>query len=978
MNKFSGMDYVKKVFHQLFIFLILLLPGLMAQAQTKTIEQLINQSSAAIEKGNYQEASQFLQQVLNKDANNIGALSDGSYVYGKLKNYPAAIQCSKQLTILQPDNANYWNNTGWYLLLNNEFEEAKKYCLQALELNDCSYNIYLNLGHVYSFLKQQNKSLTYYYKTASYIPNREAYESIVSDFDLFEKTGNFPYKIAPYKNMFVTYYNNEFLKKTHGTNILDSIYQLTSFHNYSVFDDAIIAMKERFLVEERENEHMRLYVLRDFYWSLGWQHLRRASKSVAISEYFLNVTKISNDLKDTSFVIDVLYKVGNEFDLDAGVSLIKQGLDLAILSKNYNKQYSINLILGDKYKEKNHPDSALPYFRNCFILADLSEISDAKNVAVNRLMLAFAGTKQYDSVTYYYTLIKKESFGKPANLENSFTDDVNYCSFLIKSGKPAAAIQLGKEVIRSYVNENSVNISDMYEQLGNAYVRLSKTDSAIYYYRAAIKLYIQYIQSNPGITHDFPLKQRFASFLYLKRKALSRNDITDLFDLSEQTKANILFPKLTGNSFPPKSISIHTLAKELKHDEVALSFGNSCMTNVAFGIAISKDSSMLVKEDYVLLDSLTKKHGEVQWQELKNRLDDVLDSAKTFEERSEWNTSLTLLSIIGNNLNNMMQVGNTRGIIIIRENKSKNYAAEMLAYNDIIYQLYIKPFEKILAGKKTIYVSPDMGTTLIPFEALKNEQGEYLGNLYNIIYVPSFTSRAILKSTLKPGTKRMLAAGNPVYNQFEPHNTRGRAYDLSQSGIKSFSDLPGTGKELLAIQQDVPGATIIDKKNLTETGIKALSGSGELAGYDILHFAVHGMVSINDHRDNTLIVSEPGGTDNDGFLQYDEIAQLHLDAGLVCLSACETAAGIPSETEEVKNLPVAFFLAGAHAVIATWWKIDDEATGIFMASFYRFIFKENKSYSEALYLTRQKFITGVFGEKYKSPYYWAAFKYFGN
>ena len=157
-----------------------------------------------------------------------------------------------------------------------------------------------------------------------------------------------------------------------------------------------------------------------------------------------------------------------------------------------------------------------------------------------------------------------------------------------------------------------------------------------------------------------------------------------------------------------------------------------------------------------------------------------------------------------------MQGGNTRGVIKLQD-KSKNYAAETLAYNDIIYQLYIKPFQKILEGKKTIYLSPDMFTTLIPFEAIKNEQGEYLGNLYNIIYVPSFTSRAILKSTIKSGSKSMLAAGNPAYSNFEPHNTRGRAYDLSTAGIKSFGDLPGTAKELLAIKQDVPSAIILDK-----------------------------------------------------------------------------------------------------------------------------------------------------------------------
>ena len=56
---------------------------------------------------------------------------------------------------------------------------------------------------------------------------------------------------------------------------------------------------------------------------------------------------------------------------------------------------------------------------------------------------------------------------------------------------------------------------------------------------------------------------------------------------------------------------------------------------------------------------------------------------------------------------------------------------------------------------------------------------------------------------------------------------------------------------------------------------------GELAKYDILHFAVHSISSRDDYRDNELILSEPGGSNEDGFLQFDEIAKLKLNAKLV-------------------------------------------------------------------------------------------------
>ncbi|MDB5198194.1 MAG: hypothetical protein JWO92_157 [Chitinophagaceae bacterium] len=969
------MKYLKITPGKVCLFFVLLLSGIVVNAQSGQLDKLFMESSEAFGKGNYEQALLPLQQVLNIEPNSLQALNEISSVYGKLKNYQAAVYSCKQLITLQPDNANHWNNTGWFLMLNKEYTEAEKYYLHALTLNDCSYSIYLNLGHVYGFLKQKSKCLEFYKKAASYIPNSNAYEKgILPDFDLLEREGNFPYRTAPYKNMFVNYFTTQYLSKAYGSDILDSIFQLTTFKNYSVYDESITALKEKFLKEEIKNEHRRLYVMRDFFWSLGWLHYNRDSKLIAMEKYFVNVIEISNDLKDTSFIIDVLYKMGNANE--GGVFLMKQAVNLAILSNNVDKQYTINLLLGDKMREKNKEDSALYYFRKSFYLADIVAVPSAKNVSINRLMLVFGEMKLIDSVSYYYALSKTINAGNVVSLEDQFIDDLVYCSLLRTSGKPAESVLKGKGFIQLYKNEKSINVSDIYEKVGFAYYQLSQQDSAVVYFREAIRLYVTYIKNNPKVDHEFPLKERSQSFIYLKRMALEKKNINELFDLSEQSKANILYPTLTGNKYPAKSISISAVAKELKDDEVVISYSNSYMANVGFGIAISKDANLLIEEDHTLLDKLMKGHSEVAWDEVLYKVRAASQANQSTFEPGEFRTGITLLGIIGTNLNNMMQGGNTRGIIT-ETSQSSNYKAEMLAFNDVLYQIYIKPFEKLLTGKKTIYISADAGTTLIAFETLKNDKDEYLGDLYNIIYVPSLTSRAILKSAAKPGTKRMLALGNPVYTSFQPHNMTGRAYDLSRSGLDNWNDLPGTANELTSIKKDVPSAMVIDKNHLTESRVKALSNSGELAAYDILHFAVHGMVSMSDYRDNALIISEKIGTSEDGFLQFNEIANLHLNAGLVCLSACETAAGIPGDGEEVKNLPIAFFLAGAKSVIATWWKINDEVTGIFMSSFYKLVFKENRSYSEALHLTRQKFIKGEFGEKYKAPYYWAAFKYFG-
>lgn len=963
------MNLVKLLAVSGWLFFVLALSTLNVNAQTG-IDDLFKRSAAAVASGDLAGALVPLQQILSKEPGNISAIEESSSLYSRLKNYPAAILYAKKLVSLQPDNANVYNSTGWYLLLNKEYAEAEKYLLKSLSLNNSSYSVYLNLGHVYAFLKQQPVSLEYYKKAASYIPNKEAYEQgILADFEFFEKEGTYPYKIAPYKNMFVMYFNNEYLGKTYGNKTLDTIHNFLSFRTYAADHEVIVALKERFLKEELNNIRYRLYVMRDFFWDLGWRHYHKGSKQIAIGQYFINVIKISNDLKDTSFIIDALSGVGYA---EQDVSLLKQALGFAVTSNNIKKQYRINLMLGDHMQQKQQLNEAMNYFRQSLLLTG-SEDRQEKSVSINRIITVFGDKNQFDSVDHYYTQIKKLRIGDKAQLEEEFINDLNYFSYLNKAGKYADAIKNGMAFIRTYKNEKAIDLSGMYEKAGNAYAALSKTDSATFYHRQSIRLYSIYVQNNLGTDHELPLKAKYASFEYLKQTALAKNDMNELFSLSELCKANILYPKLTGG-ITPKTIDMKGLATGLAEDEAALSYSNSFMTRLAYGIALNKTDKLLVKENYIPLDALLKKHSGVNWDDLQFKLRMKLSKEVIAEANKTIN--ITLASIASSNLSGMMNKGKTRGVTDSDMDTIRNTAGELLAFNDILYEIYIKPFEKIIAGKKTIYISTDMGTALIPFEALKNEKGEYLGSLYNIVYVPSFTSRAILRSTLPQANKQMLALGNPVYDNFNPHNTRGRAYDISRSLI-SWSNLPGTGKELESIRKNVAGATIISQATLTESKLKQMSRSGELAKYEVVHFAVHGLGSTNDHRDNTLIISEHGSATEDGFLQFDEIAQLDIKARLVCLSACETVVGLPSENEEVKNLPVAFLMAGAHSVIGTWWQIDDEASGIFMAAFYNQVFKENKSYSEALQITRQKFIKGEFGETYKAPYYWAPFKYFG-
>ena len=114
----------------------------------------------------------------------------------------------------------------------------------------------------------------------------------------------------------------------------------------------------------------------------------------------------------------------------------------------------------------------------------------------------------------------------------------------------------------------------------------------------------------------------------------------------------------------------------------------------------------------------------------------------------------------------------------------------------------------------------------------------------------------------------------------------------------------------------------------------------------------------------------------DGVLTAKEVSNLDFRGlDLVVLSACQTGLGDISQSEGVFGLQRGFKKAGAYSILMSLWKVNDEATQIFMIQFYKQL-PLGKSKYHSLQLAQQylREYRNIDGEQcYNLPRYWAAF-----
>ena len=302
------------------------------------------------------------------------------------------------------------------------------------------------------------------------------------------------------------------------------------------------------------------------------------------------------------------------------------------------------------------------------------------------------------------------------------------------------------------------------------------------------------------------------------------------------------------------------------------------------------------------------------------------------------------------------------------------------------------PAATAMPGKRIVVVA-DGALQFVPFSALPRPGGGSepvpLVADHEVVSLPSASILAVLRRetagrAVPAGTVAVLA--DPVFEEDDPRlraalrasGTSPRppspVQEAPPAGLR-LSRLAGTRQEADAIIAAAgAGASM---KRFGFDASRAAAMGPELSRYRVVHFATHGVFRDDSPGMSGIMLSmfDGRGQAQDGFLRLHDIYGLSLPADLVVLSACNTALGRQLSGEGLVGTVRGFMYAGAKRVVASLWKVDDEATGELMRRFYGGMFEGRLSAAAALRAAQ----VGMWKQsRWKSPFYWAAFSLQGE
>jgi len=276
-----------------------------------------------------------------------------------------------------------------------------------------------------------------------------------------------------------------------------------------------------------------------------------------------------------------------------------------------------------------------------------------------------------------------------------------------------------------------------------------------------------------------------------------------------------------------------------------------------------------------------------------------------------------------------------------------------------------------------LIVVPDGPLHYVPWDALRLTDDRLVVERFTVSVAPSAAVVSMLwrRQSVPPsrdGAPRVLAIGDPKFPERDAGDNEGapsaatETYELAFNATGGLPRLRASAQEARRVARYTAAADV----RLREEASAAFLKTTSLRDYRVIHLATHAVVDERSVARTALALAPAAG--DDGFVGAGDLAALTLAADLVVLSACRTARGKIVEGEGVQGLTAPLLQAGARAVVATGWRIEDRSTVSFVDAFYRNL-AAGSSVGDALRAAKLDAI-----RRGASPREWAAFTLVGD
>ena len=278
------------------------------------------------------------------------------------------------------------------------------------------------------------------------------------------------------------------------------------------------------------------------------------------------------------------------------------------------------------------------------------------------------------------------------------------------------------------------------------------------------------------------------------------------------------------------------------------------------------------------------------------------------------------------------------------EDGSEEYRRDVQPLKEVTRKLaahLLAPIEAELQAYGNLILLPNDQLLYLPIHALTRIQPDgserFLAETHVVSYLTQQEFTSLFTAPAPSATAPLLALANPD------------------------GSLPAASREVRELRRIRPTITALDGAEATKDRFLDLAGQ-----FPDLHLATHGILDKGRSELSYLLMA--GADEESQRLGIDEIAGLRLKRGMAVLSACDTAVGEQVPGAALITLAAAFSTAGAHAIVASLWQVNDASTRDFMVAFYKAL----PTLGRAAAL-QQGQLTVLRNPATANPHYWAAF-----